>query len=353
MKEIINEIVNTPFEDFDKLDGIPIRTWVKDRTESEGILTLYETLAGLEFQTSDWWDHSASEFLWMRKAHYMNKNMAAFSYWPKGGPAKITQDLGQVIKANGGDVRTNTKTIEIVIADYKVRGVKVQERQRTPNEYPETEVIEAGVVLSTVPIWSVLDMMGDGILPNWYEGQIKFVAQDMFKSSLFGFYAGLDAPVYAKTEYEISAWLDGPYTHQGGYYYLQSAFEPNYAPPGKHLAICGSYVRNPLDMYNKGWLEEKLGQFDREMDELYPDMKAHCLWKSHNVVFNCGVFNKPGVVGNARPANKCPNVDGLFFGGDGFQGRGCGLDRTARTSLTCVELILGKRLLYFRDTPHL
>jgi protoporphyrinogen oxidase len=352
IKKIIKEIVNTDFEEFDKYDNIPVRTWLKARTDNEGIITLYETLSGLEFQTSDWWDNSASEFLWMRKCHYMNKQTAAYSYWPKGGPVKIIESLIDLIKSNGGEVRTNARTLEIVVDNYKVRGVKIQAPKLTPNEYPEPEMIEADNVLSTVSIWSVMDIIPENILPNWYESKIKVLAQDIFRSSWIGFYAALDKPVYAKSPKEISGWLDGPLTHQGGYYYLQSEIEPASAPEGKHLAICGSFVRNPLDMKNKKWLAEKMDLFEREMDIMLPELKDS-LWKSRHLVFDCSVFNKPGLVGTARPANKCPNVEGLYFGGDGFQGRGCGLDRTSRTSLTCVELILGERIEELKDTPHI
>ena len=353
LRRIIKEIVNMGFDEIDKLDGVPIRTWVKERTDSEGILALYETLAGLEFQTMDWWDHSASEFLWMRKVAYQTRNMAAFSYWPEGGPHKVATDLVNATEENGGKILTNTIVSRIVIENGRVRGVNVHGPRLTPDEYPVRELIEADNVLCTIPVWALENIVSEDDFPQSYMAYMRYLSHPMFRASWIGFYAALDAPIFAKSQYEIAAWDRGPYTNQTGYSYLQSAMAPEFAPPGKHLFICDEYAHNPMDLYNEKWLEDMFGRLDQNIDLLFPDLKKHCMWKSRHVVDNCMVYHKPYLVGAYRLANKCPFVEGLYWGGDTAQGRGCGIDRSARTSLTCTEHILGERIPEFKDAPHL
>jgi len=355
IRGVIKEIVSSDFSEFDRYENVPLRYWVRERTDSEEILALYEILAGLEFQTSEWYDHSASEFLYMRKMHYQEKRMAAFSFWPKAGLLGLVKILVDSIEENGGEVRTDSKATELIVKDNKVRGVRVQKSPKlTPNEYPETEVIEADNVICTIPIWNVLDIVSEDLLPPWFVAKIKYLAQDQFRDSWYGFYAGLDKPIYGLSEHEIASWTkDGTRTGQSGYLYLQSAFDRSMAPEGKHLMICGSYVRDPLLMKDRQWLERKFEELDLDMEERFPDLKEHCLWKSRHLIWDCGIFSKPGLVGSIRPDNRVPNVEGLYLGGDTARGISVGMDRAARTALTCTELILGERLPEFKDSPHL
>ena len=41
------------------------------------MIDLFEFIAVLECMTEDWWDHSASDNLYVRKMHYTEKRMAA------------------------------------------------------------------------------------------------------------------------------------------------------------------------------------------------------------------------------------------------------------------------------------
>ncbi len=55
--------------------------------------------------TEDWWDHSASDNLFVRKMHYEEKRSAAYSFWPEKGWDGMFQDLADAVTENGGEVR--------------------------------------------------------------------------------------------------------------------------------------------------------------------------------------------------------------------------------------------------------
>jgi len=81
------------------------------------------------------------------------------------------------------------------------------------------------------------------------------------------------------------------------------------------------------------------------MEEMFPKLRT-ALWKRWHVVLDppFGILGKPGLSGGNRPGNRAPNVEGLYFAGDTYKSRGIGMDRAARSALTCVDMILGDRV---------
>ena len=59
------------------------------------MIDLWEFLVVLECMTDDWYDHSASDNLYVRKMHYSEKRMAGYSFWPEQGWDGLFQDLAR------------------------------------------------------------------------------------------------------------------------------------------------------------------------------------------------------------------------------------------------------------------
>lgn len=353
LKKIIRHIVSCEFADFDQYDNWPLRRWLKDHTSSEAIILMYETLAMLEYMTVNrWYDHSASDFLYTRKLHYEEKRMAGYSESPKGGFSKICKTLADVITRNGGKIVTGVTVNQVLIDKEQVTGVEVERgRPGIPNVYGEMEVINAPVVICTLPVWNILNIIPEEHLPVWYAGQIKNMSKIENRTCWFGFYAALDAPVYISSELELSGWLNGPVTGMAGFAFMPSTLDAEMAPPGKHIICCG-ITADPVMAINKVWLKKKFEEFDQEMDILYPNLKKHLIWKKRNLVLDYNVIQKPGLVGAHRPDNKVPNIEGLWLAGDTVRSRQIGVDRAARCAMTVVEGVLGHRIPEFKDSWH-
>jgi hypothetical protein len=82
---------------------------------------------------------------------------------------------------------------------------------------------------------------------------------------------------------------------------------------------------------------------------MYPAVRS-ARWKVRHVIDNFGLKARPGLVGAMRPHNIVPGVEGLLVAGDTYRGRGVGIDRAARTGLTCAELVLGRRAAGLEET---
>lgn len=351
LKKVIKAIVESDWEDFDKLDNMTLRGWLSQYTSSEGIFALYEFLSAAECMTDNWWDHSASVNLYARKMHYMERNMAAYSCWPVGGFDKIFNDLIDAIKENGGDVMTHTKVNEVCIEDGMVKGVFIEKGPKaTPNEWADVEFVEAPIAIVTVPVWNLLKVVPARTLPDWITAKVELLARDEFKTCWLGYYAATKEPICVNTPEELASWSHAPYSKLPGFSYLMTALDPTTAPPGVHLFTCGFTFQGGK---SKEWIDNMYKQTDKDLAAMFPGWNSdNLIWVKKHLVYDppFGVINKPGLVGNNRPDNEVPNVQGLYLAGETYRSRGVGIDAAARSALTVVERIMGNRISFFNGT---
>jgi phytoene dehydrogenase-like protein len=121
LKKVIKALVDTPYEELDKWDDRNLREWITQYTTDQGVIDLFEFISVLECLTDEWWDHSASDNLFVRKMHFEEKHTAAYSCWPEGGWDGMWADLRDAIVENGGEVRMGTSIDEVVIENHQVR----------------------------------------------------------------------------------------------------------------------------------------------------------------------------------------------------------------------------------------
>ncbi len=354
-RKIIKEIVeDLSWDDIEKLDDQPIRPWIRKRTDSEGILMLFEFTAMAEAVTVNWWDHSVSEQLWMRKLHFTERGMASYCFWPLDGWQKIWNDLAEAVRDNGGEIKLNANVREIVIENGKVKGVEVEKHAPImATDYPETIMIEASCVISTLPWENVLATVDEGLLPGWYVDQIKFMTRDEMRGVYLEIYAALPGPLPGFQDREMPSWLRGPRTGLGGVCVDISTFAPNLTPSGEHLYMADAFITHEHLKLPRRELDRLFAEFEKENEELFPIFKQR-LWTERHIVFNptLGPLWKPGAVGRYKPDVEVPALEGLYCAGDIFRGRSIGVDRAARTAMTVAEKIMGRPIPDFKESWH-
>jgi len=323
LKKVIKALVETPWEELDKWDDRNLREWIHQYTNDQGVVDLFEFLSVLECLTDEPWDHSASDNLFVRKMHYQERRMAAYSCWPGQGWDGIWQDLADACTEQGGEIRLNTSVSRVVIENREIKGVEIpSEATILPGVPYEAEMVETGCVISTLPVWSVLNVVPEDDLPDWYAGQIRHLAQDKFRVAWLGLYMATDEPVHIYDPKELSTWLH----------------------------VMGGVIPG-IKGRDKKYIRETFDKFEQGMGIMYPALKKP-IWKRRTLVFDpaFGVIQKPYLVGSYRPHWRAPNIDGLYFASETFKSRGIGVDRAARAALTCVEDYLGRRLPGFEET---
>jgi len=351
LKKVIKALVNTSWEELDQWDDRNLREWIHQYTRDQGVVDLFEFISVLECLTDETWDHSASDNLFVRKMHYEEKHMAAYSCWPGQGWDGMWRDLADACTEHGGEIRMNTTVSRAVIDNGEIKGVEIP-RDPIINtlEAAEVDFIETGCVISTLPVWNVLDVVPESDLPNWYSGQIKHLAQDKYRVSWLGLYIATDEPVYHYDPKELATWVHDPVAGLPGFFFTQSNMDPTSAPPGKHLHVMGGVIPGSKAA-DKEYVRKNFDKFEQGMGIMYPGLKKP-VWRRRTLVFNpgFGVIQKPCLVGSYRPHWRAPNVAGLYFASETFKSRGIGVDRAARAALSCVEDYLGRRLDGFEET---
>lgn len=344
LKKVIAALAETPYEELDDWDDRPLREWMRQHTNDQGVIDLWEFLAVLECMTDDWYDHSASENLYVRKMHYEEAHRAGYSFWPGQGWDGLFEDLRDAVVEHGGEVRMSTPVETVLIEDGTVQGVMLGGSGILPNEFLEGEVLEAPCVISTLPVWNVLDVVPESELPDWYAAQIRFLAQDHLRISWLGLYLATREPVHAVDPTEIATWLHAPRSRVSGFCFNMSAMDPTTAPAGVNLVVAGGIIPG-AKAHDVGYLKRMFELFEQDLAEMYPGL-GQAYWRRRHLVHNpsFGVIQKPTLVGRFRPHWRAPNVDGLYFASETFRSRGIGVDRAARAGLTVVEDYLGKRL---------
>lgn len=348
LKKVIKALMDTPYSELDRWDNKPLREWMLQHTSHAGVIALWEYLAILECMTENWWDHSASDNLYVRKAHYELKRVAGYSCWPKGGWDGLWNKFATAARSYGVEIRLNTGVGQILVENGRVKGVSLERyvdgRKATPNEFPDIEVAEADVVVNTVPVWGLLKILDEKLLPDWLADQVKLIAQDKYKVGWLGVYVASKEPIYAKDPLELCAWLHAPHSGLAGWAFNKTAYDPEAAPAGVHLWHCGYAFQG---IKSRAWLEEKFAQVEREITEMFPGINSgNVIWKRRHLVQDppFGVIQKPGLVGAHRPEQTIPTIEGLFLAGETYKSRGIGTDRAARSAVTAAELILGRRI---------
>ncbi len=344
--------------DIEMMADQPVRPWVMKNNLGEGVLRLLEIMAEYEVVTHDWWNHSLSEQLWMRKLHFTERRMAGYCYNPLPGWKGAWEILEDAVRGLGVEIRLNTPVKDILIEPggnmQRVVGV---ESQTTPScmatDYPYTEVIEAPCVISTLPCWDILKIVDKGLLPRWYVEQIKYICRDDLKVAWIGIYASLPEPLMVKTEREMPGWFSGPRTGLFGFATNFTAFAPYVSPPGEYLVTVGAgisdkHMKMPRRQFNK-----LMENFEKEAEDLFPVFKKRT-WTQRHVVWDPaqGVTWKPGSVGPYRPDTDVPTVDGLYFASEAFRGHSVGCDRAPRIAMSVTEKILERPIPEFKDSWH-
>lgn len=344
LKKVIKVLLDTPYEELDRLDDQPMRAWLAKHTSDQGVFDLFEFIAVLECMTDDWWDHSASDNLICRKMHYEEAGRAAYSFWPEGGWDGLFQDLHDAVVENGGQVLMGTPVETVIIENGEVKGVRLGREKVLPNEILEGEVLEADCVISTLPVWNVLRVVPESLLPDWYSAQIRFLAADHLRISWLGLYMATKEPVHINSEHELATWLHAPTSRISGFFFNQTAMDPTTSPAGTNLYVCGGMIpgSRARDMQ---YVQRMFEAFEADLKVMYPGLEG-TYWRRRHLVHDpsFGVIQKPGLVGMFRPHWRAPNIEGLYFASETFRSRGIGVDRAAKAGLTVVEDYLGRRL---------
>jgi glycine/D-amino acid oxidase-like deaminating enzyme len=345
LKRCIEALMETPYEHLDTLDHLSLREWMAQYTTDEGVYTVWEAISILEQITDRWYDHSASENLYVRKLHYERKRTAGYSFWPMGGWEKLWKEMAARFTELGGSVRQPERVERVLVEDGRIVGVRLRDRE--PGG--PGEIIEADQVVLTAPVWDLPKLFDDGVLPFNLLQRVKMLAQNRNKACWIGYWIAAEEPVIAMSEREMASFQATPRTGLGGFTLNFTGYDAGVSPPGEYLTCVGAAFDATRHYGDKAWIDRKFHELWLDVEEMMPAARG-ALWKKPHLVTTYGVINRPGLVGAVRPDAQVREIDGLWLAGDTTRSRGIGIDKAARTGITAAEGVLGGRLAQFADT---
>lgn len=344
LKRCIQALTETDYAGFDKLDHLSLREWMAQYTSDERVYTVWEAISILEQITDKWYDHSASENLYVRKMHYERKRTAGYSFWPMGGWEKLWKEMAAAFTARGGELRSSTTVRRVLVEKGAVTGVELRGVKGAPGE-----IIEADAVVVNAPVWNAPALFEDGVLPHNLLQRIRMLAGNRNRACWLGYWIAAKEPVIAMSEREMASFQATPRTGLGGFTLNFTGYDPDVSPPGEYLTCVGAAFDATQHYGDKAWLDRKFHEFRLDIEDMMPQAKG-ALWTKKHLVTTYGVINRPGLVGAVRPDTRVREIDGLFLTGDTVRSRGIGIDKAARTGITTAEAVLGDRLPFFADT---
>ncbi len=150
------------------------------------------------------------------------------AYYPKGGGQVLPAGLVEVIRANGGDVRTRTRVDRIIVEDGKAAGVRLT----------SGEELRAGVVISNADLKrTLLQMVGAEHLSP---ATVTRTASYRMSLPIFCVYLGLDIDLRERMP-NTNYWYCGSYDIEGIY---QACYDGR-LPEAFPLLITTASVKDP------------------------------------------------------------------------------------------------------------
>lgn len=294
--------------------------------------------------TISYTEASAGEFIYCFREMFKASDIS----YPKGSAGAITAAFAEAVENMGGEVRRSCEAKGVVCDNGRVRGVET-----------ESGFLEADLVLSNAGIDITADLAGEDAMGKdymEYAGRLRYSGAGVVAKYLIdGIVADYPAVIYMP---EADAANMFSFIEEGGtpsdlmmMMPVVDRLDPGSVPAGKQLIIAATPGKpEPLNDSS----EPLLKALERQLFELFPDMKNSIIWKESvkpehiSAVTgrkkrgeSVGVAQIPGQVGKSRPSPLTP-VNGLYNVGVDAGARGIGTWMAAASAEHVANLVKTK-----------
>jgi phytoene dehydrogenase-like protein len=342
--EVMMEVAAMQEADFSAWDNRPFDEWLDKKKMIGNLRVVWENMSMIMTTIPDTREQSAGECLYIAREALTKGRAVLIAAYPRGGMWGIIGPLVDAFRDMGGQLEMGTAVEQVVIEGGKTVGVKVARKGESPIagewRFTSSDLLTAPMVVLALPVWH-LDKVLDfdrrySPLPGWWLKRIEDIRGE--RTALLGYIVGSKRPLYERAVF-MSA-LESPRVGLPFQAFSPTAFDPGVAPPDRYLLVTDN-VADPEEVEDKF----NLGRF---MDKHWEDIKEMYAFSEEDVEFalpyftaGCdGLARKPGLTGNFKPDVQAPGVDGLYFAGDTYLGRGLAIEGAARSAILCVERIL-------------
>lgn len=322
--------LNMSQEEIEPLDKVSLAQFIKEKVTSPKIAEYFSIIGMIQTTLSKPEIISAGEFV------------AIFQEQLKKG--KKYGDFGSVRMPLGG-IGTMTRTQAAAAAEAGATfeyatSVKKVITSRNSNIRIVTEKAEysAPRVVMALPIWDMVKLFSedDPSLPDGWLKHMKTLVDET--SASIGFTLGAKKALFTEPVY-LSGWSI-PGVGLPLQIFLHTNFDKTIAPPGHMIAFIGACCE-PEKARDQKFCQETWAKFWKTLQDMFPGLEENVVWKfDGNMVGIDGLGRSPGLTGKYRPPVFMKEVQGLYFAGDCYTGRGVGMNAAANSAMLCADKIL-------------
>lgn len=323
-------------DEITRLDTISFQEWLDNNVSSKA-LKLFISAVGMIITTlGDPKEMAAGEILWIMRQTLRKKKILLAASYPIGGFQSISDGLMEVFQKAGGKLRTDSHVNEIIMKDGKVNGVTIKKDPFLPSEFEESsdEFIPVKKVVCAVPLWNLDEIIDMKKMPNKWVNMINDLKYET--TGYFGYIIGLPEKIWKDLSFRAA--LKTKHTGLALQAFSPSNFDKSVAPEGKMLLMIGAPIEyQEMTKFNMKRLYDLLWQ---DIMDLFPKIQTVEFKIKYRTAVGCdGLARKPFQVGDFKPDVIGP-VEGLYFAGDCYRGRGLAINSSASSAMLCAEKIL-------------
>jgi phytoene dehydrogenase-like protein len=344
-RDLLQRIAAMTDPEIEAWDNRSFEEWLRGNAPLPSVKELLTDIGMIMTTIPNTVDMAAGEVLFIARDNLRKVRQVLQASYPLEGMGGLTKGLAEVIKENGGEIRTHCEVEEIVIQSNKALGVRIPSQPHIYEEgyrVLETEAIYADRVICALPIYQlskIIDFNPEtSPMPRWWVKHILDIQDEV--TGVIGYVIGLREPIIEPRRRSYLTCLKMKHAQLPFQAFPASNFSPSVAPEGKQLLYTGGVCEH-LEASNKFKREKLLSLMWEDIKEMFSGIEEKMEWKVPYYVDGCdGLARKPGLVGNFKPGLRAPGIPNLFFAGDTYVGRGLATNGAARSAMLSADLIL-------------
>jgi len=349
LKTLADMVLVTP-QQMDDLDDISVQQWIDLKGEMPRALRGFLSVQANIMATGLYELVAMSEL-----SGIMQIFGGSTPAYPRGGYARLVEELAAVLLAHGGEIKKRVRVERITVKDGRITGVVTRDR-----------FYESPIVISNAGIQpTVLKLVGEENFDASYVNYVKEIVPSLgftcqryiFSRPVLkqGVYVCTSEDSYLDVE-RLDRMKDGIIPEVVSVYgVVPSNFDPDMAPRGKQMLLIGTWCSPDPAAKEIKLLQKKV---DAQFEEMFPKAMrylearegyvgpAQVASLSRDIVLPgiggeaVGLAVTVGYCGRHKPSAKSP-VSGLFYAGHdaGQRGRYLGTHQAVSSGLRVAEMV--------------
>ena len=345
-REVLRSFATMPWEEVERLYDISVKDWYSQKGGSTAWELLWTYLAQIADVGNKPEDLSMGELVNFYREHFqrgLRLNQIGGSI--QGGLTGLVDPLRDYIEGHGGEIRLNTPANDIVLEQGRVRGVEVEVGAPVfPSHIRDTVLIDAPLVICTLPVWDLFKVISEDEFPIWYRDWIHRLTKKV--CHVWTIVCAMDEPLWDVGVFKWSPRL--PRTGTYGIFFQHQSYGDYANEVQVNLCIQGGYNDLP-DLSQWEWAKTRrdvrqvLNNLMEDAKEMIPDLAKATKWEIRTAAVY-GLSESPGISGRHRPPMVPPGIRNLYLVSDTVgEARGVGIQAAASASLQLIEKLFPGR----------